>query len=121
MRISDWSSDVCSSDLDAEVHAAPAHRRVHVRRVAAEERAAGLVGRRLPHRNVEAVAAQPAGDAVAAGTACQGPGRVGAGAEAARADGHDEADIAVVAPEEMRATRPETGSASGQESGGQNR
>src|SRR3546814_18571075 len=49
--------------LDAEVHAAPAHRRVHVRRVAAEERAAGLVGRRLLHRNVEAVAAPPAGDA----------------------------------------------------------
>src|SRR3546814_9910804 len=91
--------------LDAEVHAAPAHRRVHVRRVAAEERAAGLVGRRLLHRNVEAVAAQPAGDAVAAGNACQGIGRVGAGAEAARAEGDDEADVAVGAPEEVRDAR----------------
>src|SRR3546814_10492411 len=78
--------------LDAEVHAAPAHRRVHVRRVAAEERAAGLVGRRLLARTVEAVGAQPAGDAVAAGNAGQGIGGVGDGAEAARADGNDEAD-----------------------------
>src|SRR3546814_5603914 len=49
--------------------------------------------------------AQPAGDAVAAGNACQGIGRVGDGAEAARADGNDEADIAVVAQEEVRDAR----------------
>src|SRR3546814_7120802 len=75
------------SILDAEVHAAPADRRVHMRGVAAEEDAAGLIGGRLAHRDVKGIAAQPAGDAVVAGNPRQGVRRIGDGAKASRPEG----------------------------------
>src|SRR3546814_8928749 len=60
MRISDWSSDVCSSDLDA----APGRRRhalARARRAAADPPALGPSGRSLPaHRLVVAPGARPA-------------------------------------------------------------
>src|SRR3546814_17684583 len=47
MRISDWSSDVCSSDLDLELAHARQHRDVFRRVLAAEIILCGLVDQRL--------------------------------------------------------------------------